>query len=308
MAHKIIVYLILGGLVVLSACIQNTTDKAGNNIHESKSNDTPIVVPVLKVIRASFNEEIICNGKVSASQKAVLPFEVQGIVNKVLVKNGQQVKAGMLLATLDDFTQLNSLLQVRNQMNRAMIELQDQLFVYNSQYKDTSKIPANIMRVVKIRSGFNDAKASLQLAEYNYRNTKLTAPVDGTIGQLDVRDHTPTSNYKFFCQILNNRTLLAEFSVLETEAPLLIKGREVMVKSFAFPDEQFKGKIDEIQPMVDENGMIKVRALVDNSRGKLLDGMNVQVTVRASLANQLVVPKNSCGKPSGPANCFYGGK
>jgi RND family efflux transporter MFP subunit len=110
---------------------------------------------------------------------------------------------------------------------------------------------------------------------------------------LEARANTPSSNYKFFCQILDNHRLLAEFSVLETEASFITKGRKVVVKSFAFPDVQFRGKIDEIQPMVDENGMIKVRALVDNSQSKLLDGMNVQVIVQASLPNQLVVPKTA---------------
>lgn len=52
------------------------------------------------------------------------------------------------------------------------------------------------------------------------------------------------------------------------------------------------GSVSEINPLVDENGMVRVKAQV-NGGDKLFDGMNVRVTVKRLLGEQMVVPKSS---------------
>ena len=52
------------------------------------------------------------------------------------------------------------------------------------------------------------------------------------------------------------------------------------------------GTVSEINPFVDENGLVSVRAKV-NGGVKLFDGMNVRVSVKRSVPNQYVVPKTA---------------
>jgi multidrug efflux pump subunit AcrA (membrane-fusion protein) len=52
------------------------------------------------------------------------------------------------------------------------------------------------------------------------------------------------------------------------------------------------GRITQINPQVDETGMVKVRAEFRNN-GRLIDGMNVKVIIRKPVANRLVVPKEA---------------
>ena len=54
----------------------------------------------------------------------------------------------------------------------------------------------------------------------------------------------------------------------------------------------FEGSVSEINPLVDTNGMVKVKAGV-NGEGKLFSGMNVRVSVRRNLGEQLVIPKTA---------------
>ncbi len=51
-----------------------------------------------------------------------------------------------------------------------------------------------------------------------------------------------------------------------------------------------QGSISEINPLVDENGMVRIKARVNGSN-KLFDGMNVRVSVKRSVGEQLVIPK-----------------
>ena len=59
-----------------------------------------------------------------------------------------------------------------------------------------------------------------------------------------------------------------------------------------------QGSISEINPLVDENGMVRIKARVNGSN-KLFDGMNVRVGVKRSVGEQLVIPKTAVVLRSG---------
>ena len=52
------------------------------------------------------------------------------------------------------------------------------------------------------------------------------------------------------------------------------------------------GKITQINPQVDDNGLVKVKAEFQNN-GRLIDGMNVKVVIRKPVPDRLVVPKEA---------------
>ncbi|MFV9615626.1 MAG: efflux RND transporter periplasmic adaptor subunit [Gammaproteobacteria bacterium] len=118
---------------------------------------------------------------VDAIQKADISFRVNGNVHKILVKEGDEVKKGQLLAELDptDFK----------------ITLKDRQASY-----DTAK--ANYDRAVKlvkkgaisqvdhdeIRAKFHSAKANLDTARQDLRYTKLKANFDGYIAKRHIEN------------------------------------------------------------------------------------------------------------------------
>ena len=75
-----------------------------------------------------------------------------------------------------------------------------------------------------------------------------------------------------------------------------------MITPYAGGDS-FEGSVSEINPLVDLNGMVKVKAVV-NGQGKLFSGMNVRVSVRRSLGQQLVIPKTAVVLRSGKQVVF----
>ena len=79
-------------------------------------------------------------------------------------------------------------------------------------------------------------------------------------------------------------------------------GDKVVITPYAGGDA-FEGSVSEINPLVDANGMVKVKALV-NAGGKLFSGMNVRVSVRRSLGERLVIPKSAVVLRSGKQVVF----
>ena len=75
---------------------------------------------------------------------------------------------------------------------------------------------------------------------------------------------------------------------MESELPLIKTGDRVEVAPFALSDVTADGRISEINPLVDKDGMVQVKAAV-NDKGKLFEGMNVRVSIHRSLGKQLVV-------------------
>ena len=94
----------------------------------------------------------------------------------------------------------------------------------------------------------------------------------------------------------------ADFTVLENVLAFIRMGDKVVITPYAGGDA-FEGSVSEINPLVDANGMVKVKALV-NAGGKLFSGMNVRVSVRRSLGERLVIPKSAVVLRSGKQVVF----
>ncbi|HRW61984.1 MAG TPA: efflux RND transporter periplasmic adaptor subunit [Bacteroidales bacterium] len=247
-----------------------------------------------KVIKpASFYKEVLGNGVLNPVKKARLVFKVNENIQKVYVQNGQWVKQGEPLVQLEQFNQKVSLEKAKNNLLKAEIELKDILFAHSPDLSDTSKIPPKVLETARGRSGYNDALIAVKEAEYNLAQTTIYAPFDGLITDMQVKENNFSGNYGFFASLLDNRQMEVVFGVMETELAMLSKGAKVMVSPYAFPEKKIEGQVSEINPVVGENGMVQVKAVVPNADGVLLDGMNVEVLVRQAIHNQLVVPKEA---------------
>jgi hypothetical protein len=73
---------------------------------------------------------------------------------------------------------------------------------------------------------------------------------------------------------------------------ILEKGMPVDIIPFVNDSTIITGYITQINPQVDENGMVKVKASFSNT-GKLIDGMNVKVLIKKPVPDRLVVPKEA---------------
>ena len=106
-----------------------------------------------------------------------------------------------------------------------------------------------------------------------------------------------------FCRVIATGNTEVDFTVLESELPLIKTGDKVEVTPYASTVGMCAGSISEINPLVDENGMVRVKARVEGG-SKLFDGMNVRVSVKRALDNQMVIPKTAVVLRSGKQVLF----
>ncbi|OFY62525.1 MAG: hypothetical protein A2Y71_10390 [Bacteroidetes bacterium RBG_13_42_15] len=289
MRVNVTVYLLLFIALVFS-CKPKTAENL-EEIARRSSKPEAVLVKTIKLVPSTFYHELISNGKAYSSQKAEIPFKVNGIIKEIYIQNGQKVRKGDLLAVIEDFEYKTQLLIAREDLEKAKINFKDDLLSYHLT-EDTSGLPSSVVKFSRIRSGLNNAVISLEAAEYNFNNTHIYAPLSGSVANLEARQWNPSQNYTSLCTIIFDEVMEVEFQVIESEFGFVNKGMPIGIIPFINDSAFITGKISQINPQVDESGMIKVRAEFRNN-GRLIDGMNVKVVIRKPVRDRLVVPKEA---------------
>lgn len=268
---------------------QKADEKEGvETVLPSKTNEVSTII--LK--RQPFHHELVSNGRVCAREYADLYFRTQELIAHIWVKNGSFVHKGQKLAELELFKLKNTLEQRQNILKQSDLEMQDVLIGQGYSLENQASIPEEIMKLARVKSGYEQSKAQLSDTEYELQQATLVAPYDGLVANLFAKEHNMASPTKAFCRVINTGSMEVDFTVLESELLLLKLGDEVEVTPYASSDSSLKGNVSEINPLVDENGQVRVKARVKGG-GKLFDGMNVRVRVKRAVADQLVVPKKA---------------
>lgn len=154
-------------------------------------------------------------------------------------------------------------------------------------------MPEDIWRMAKLRSGYEDAKLQLARKQHELELTHITAPISGIIAGLEAQTHAQSSAFKNLCTIINNKQMVVSFNLLESDAGMVKQGLQVKIIPLAFQGKTFTGSIVEIDPQINRHGQLTVKALIPNTEGILLDGMNVRVVLETGIPNQLVIPKSA---------------
>jgi len=278
-------------LVFTDACSFRPKEAKAEQV-QTKLAEEQTQVKAMKLVKTAFAREILANGTVSAVRKADLYFQSNEVVTTIFVKNGVRVVKGQKIASLDLFKLNNALQQASDNLEKSKLELQNILIGQGYSVKDSIKIPKEVMRIAKTRSNYVQTRIQYEMSAYNLKNAVLYAPFNGVVANLLSKEHNQPTGGQPFCTIVDNASPEVVFQVLENELAMITVGNSVVVSPFSVADYSGTGKIVEINPIVDKNGMVRVKATIQAST-KLFDGMNVNVRIQKTLPNQLVIPKKA---------------
>lgn len=255
-------------------------------------------VTVMELEPKMFTHEIVSNGKVGAGEYVDLRFATSGaVIADISVKNGQRVSKGQTIATLDKFKLENAERTAVNNLERARLDLADALIGQGYDPEKPQTIPDEVMRLARLRSGVAQAEVQLSEDRKALEEATLRAPFDGTIANLFQKAGNQPDGTQPFCRVIASSGMEIDFPVLESELPLIHHGDAVQVTPYT-SDATYQGRISAINPIVEEDGMVKVRATVAGGHG-LFTGMNVKISVKRELEKALVVPKSAVVLRSG---------
>lgn len=288
---KILKFFPLAFVIFFFSCTNNYKVEENDKIDKVLNIETN-KVEVIPISLSTFKKQIITNGKLSAIQKADIYFKTQGIVANIFVKNGDKILKEDTIAKLENKLQKLEVASAFDQLNDAEIELNSLLIGYGGKMNDPGSVPEDIYENLKIQSGYNRAVNNINIAKLNFANTCLIAPFNGIIANIKAKDKNLIKASEPFCTLINPNKFEAECTVIETEIPFLKTGQEVQIIPLS-ESKIIKGEIIEINPQIDKNGLIIIKAIISNHTQGLFDGMYVKVIIETPITGQIVIPKEA---------------
>jgi RND family efflux transporter, MFP subunit len=288
---KLYYFTIIALTILFFGCKGKTTQEEEVSTAKQNFNPDRNLVDTMRLVKSDFNREIISNGTLRATKRAQLKFRNGGEVAQIYAKNGDRVAPNAPIIKLNEEDLKNRLDQAQLAMQKAELDFKDNLigFGYGT---DTTKVPKEVLRLSKIKSGYINAIHNLNSAQRDLKNATLRAPFGGVVANLSVKQYEAVSG-EVICMVIDNSSFDVEFNLLESELSYIRVGQTVKVSAYVNLQDSFEGVIKEINPLVDEKGQVKVVASLKNKGGALVDGMNVKILIESLLKNQLSVPKSA---------------
>jgi len=278
------IVLIILAFLIIYGCRGQT--QANNKSEEEE--DPPIPVEVTEVIKGSVSANYSGTATLEAEGEALVVAKVSGVVEKIFVEEGDIVKAGQVLAKLEDEEFIHRLAQVESKLEEL-----DNEFQRNKELFKNKLISAEAYDRTKYE--FQTQKSTYDLTKLNLNYTEIKAPISGVVSERFIKvGNMVTVNQDTF-RVTDFDPLLAVLHVPEKEMSKLQAGFPAELMADAIPGEIFSAGILRISPVVSaESGTFKVTVAVTDKTRKLKPGMFTRVNIVFDMhENTLLLPKDA---------------
>jgi len=253
----------------------------------------PLVVQVEGIGDADFNPSIEVISVLSSTTDVALRPETDGRVVKILVSQGQQVKAGQPILVLDNVQQTSALNASRAEARKDFLNAERYIFLNEQGAVSTRDRDFYVTQAIQSR---DQVKADAATLGYKY----VTAPIDGEIGDLDtVKIGDYVKQGQAITGIVDNSSLWTLMDVPATQALRVKMGQPVQLKTQTNPQLSANGKVVFISPYFGVSGTtsspntVLVKAAFPNPNGTLKTGQYVKNRIITGSSRQLSVPVNA---------------
>ena len=285
----------IGALTLLSLVISCQTKTK----EQPSKKRVSVSVDIIIAGKADFASNLEVNGTVLSNEMVELHPEVSGRLTYLNIPDGGSVKAGTLLARINDAD-----LQAQKEQYKTQLDLA----------KKTEKRLGDLLRINGVNQADYDAalsqvniyKANIKVIEAQIDKTVIRAPFAGQLGLRQVSQGAYVTPAILIGTLRQTDKVKIDFTVPETYADLIQNGNQISVQASG-AKEHLTAIIAAIEPQINSaTRNIKVRAYL--TEGSILSGAFVKVLldqnrkvitvptnsiVPEAYTNQLVIVKNN---------------
>jgi RND family efflux transporter MFP subunit len=274
----------------------------------------PVEVAPLEVKQMQY--AVNAPGSIDAFQQVQITARVQGAVDKVSFVEGQNVKEGEVMLTIESERYSIAVNQARSVLAKAQATQKSAEAALNRRLEAQKESPGLVpgeeieqksTQVDTAKADVDAAKQALSVANLNLRDSQVRAPIAGTIQTRTVQQGQFLQPGAVLATILQRDPLLLRFQVSEQDAPRLKPGMVATIKLRESAHE-FGSKITLVNGAADPaTRLVGVTAQVDETTHQywLRPGAFCQVTVPVGDARQGIVVPGLAIQPSEKGNIVY---
>ena len=261
--------------------------------------DTLQKLPLVTTITAKaevFKHYIELQGSVKTKQNILVYPEMPGILKSIVVKEGQKVSKGQLLAMINDGGLSNQVAQLAatTQLAKTMFERQKRLW--------DQKIGSE-MQFLQTKTNYKAQKNSLEQLKKQQSKAAIRAPFSGVIDDIFKEEGTviaPGIGAEVF-RIINLDKMYIEAEVPESYITSVKKNKEVKV-NFPVLDKTLNSKITQVGSFINPNNRsFKIEIPVINKDGNVKPNLTAKLQIndytdkKAILIPQSLISENANG-------------
>lgn len=285
--------------------------------------DAPPPVPVRTIAaeQRDLPHELEMVGTVEALQEAVVRTQVDGVLTRILFAEGQFVRRGQLLATIDDRALQAALAASQAQLAREQAQLRAaelDLVRYEALVArdavSRQQLDQQQAETAQLRAAVRLAEANVQTARVNLSHTRIVSPLSGRVGirRVDAGNLVRMTDADGIVSIAQVDPISVLFPVPQAELDGLREstrsaaGSMVEARSRDGAALFGRGRITAFDNALNPaTGTAQVRALFTNGAERLAPGAFVSVRIRTGLTPGAVVLPAAAVRPGLQGHFVY---
>ena len=279
---------IIAVLTILGVTAIIFLNKKETNPSDQKQSYGEVPVSTTAVKKMQLINTISLVGVVNASNDVNVISEAQGLVVDVKVKVGDYVKSGSVLFQIDDVIMQSNLASAEINFLKVKRDFERSETLY--QENSISAAQLDLARL-----GMKAAESQLTLVKKQLNDTKIKAPISGTINKRMVDLGTMVSGGTPVANIVDISTLKVLLNISEKDAFQIKTGEQTEITTDVYPGVKFYGRVDNIASKSDEAHTYPVEIkLSNNNQHPLKAGMFARVNFASQNSSEsLAIPRES---------------
>lgn len=265
----------------------------------------PVTVTTVKVEMKDLAVRLRSAGVVTPIRTVDVKPQVNSVITRVNVKDGQYVKAGDLLFTLDARTEEANIAKAQAQLAKdsaALADAQRQLRraqdLLARQFISQGSVDSNVAAVEGWQATVNADRAAIDATKVAQSYARISAPQSGRVGVVNVSTGSAVeANKTVLVTITQISPIAVTFTLPQRNIADALAGlqKDGAPVTATLPDNGgvFQGKLQFVDSVVDTaSGVVKAKAHFKNEDEKLWPGAFVEVQqVLREVKDAVVVPQ-----------------
>ena len=241
-------------------------------------------VTVFKIKDTVFNHYIALQGMVASDKNVKLRPEVGGLITRIFVKEGQQVRAGQTLIQLDASVLTDKVNELNTQLSLATTTYDRQARLWNQ------KIGTE-MDYLGAKTQKEALENSLKSLYTQISKMKIKAPFSGVIDEVFAKTGELSGPQMPVIRLVNLNKLYVEAEVPETYLKNIKKGTKVLL-DFTSIDKQITAKVAEIGNVINPaNRSFKIKIYIPKDKD-IKPNLLADLKINDYAKNGVVLPSN----------------
>ena len=302
-----------GGLIVLLLVIAAAA--AGGWYYFGKQDDKQPELTTTKVSRGEIIQAVTATGDLQPVVTVDIGAQVSGQIKEVLVDFNSRVKAGDVLARIDESTPTQRLRQAEADLESAKasnrltaINVQRTRELFEKKLVSQQELDTAEAQLAQSNATLLTRTATVNNAKLDLERCTIVAPIDGIILNRNTdkgRTVNASTNAPTLFTLVNDLTRMQiNAAVAEADVGMITEGQPVTFTVDAFPNRSFRGTVRQVRHAATANqSVVSYATIIDvaNEDLRLKPGMTANVSIIVAQKSDVLRVANSALRVRIPA-------